>query len=605
MRDEFTALLLGQVGRHEGRDPDGTWNNRQRYSTETPGLEWSDGQPWCATFEAWAAHRTGMDALWPMTASCLTAVAWWRNHNRWTDYPVLGGPFYLGPDGGSHTGVVVAYDADTIQTVEGNALPLHAGVLTPTGYRRMGDLRVGDPVVDPEGRPSQVTGVHPKGVRPVHRITLQDGSVAEACEEHLWQIGIDGRARPRVVTTLELAALVSRPGSRVRVPLLEPVEYQQTGEPLPIDPYLLGLLIGGGGTGSGGPHFTTTDPDVLTGLRSTLPDGHRLVPHIADGRAAEGTWRIVGTEGRGGNQVIEELRALGLTGITAPHGFLPARYRRAGVKDRLALLQGLMDTGGTIDDRGRIEFTSASERLARDVQELVRSLGGRAAVNAGRNVRSTSPRQSNRTPAEDAHRVRNVDMPHFNPFRTPRKAERFVPRNAAWARRVVSVAYVRDEEVQCIAVSAPSRLFVTDDFIPTHNTNDTGSTEGDGVYLKSRPRRGPGSPYGYGVPAFPEGTVSADPALGGIPAARTSAQATTPSSGAPRWPGRYLKVQSPMLHGDDVLMWQRRMAARGWSISADGWYGPASAQVCRAFQQRHGLGADGIVGPVTWNAAWS
>ncbi|MFJ4676741.1 peptidoglycan-binding protein [Kitasatospora sp. NPDC088783] len=256
MRDEFAALLLGQVGRHEGRDPDGTWNNRQRYSTETPGLEWSDGQPWCATFEAWAAHRAGMDGLWPMTASCLTAVAWWRDHHRWSEYPVLGGPFYLGPGGGSHTGVVVAYDADTIRTVEGN-------------------------------------------------------------------------------------------------------------------------------------------------------------------------------------------------------------------------------------------------------------------------------------------------------------------------------------------------------------TNDSGSTEGDGVYLKSRPRRGPGSPYGYGVPAFPEGTVSADPALGGVPAARISAQATTPPSGPPRWSGRYLKVQTPMLHGDDVLTWQRRLADRGWSITADGWYGPASAQVCRSFQQRHGLGVDGVVGPATWNAAWS
>ncbi len=120
MRDEFVALLLSQDGIHEGRSADGTWNNRQRYSGETPGLEWSDGQPWCATFEAWAAHRTGMDQLWPMTASCLTAVNWWKRHGRWTAYPVLGGPFYLGADGGDHTGVVVAYDADIIWTVEGN-----------------------------------------------------------------------------------------------------------------------------------------------------------------------------------------------------------------------------------------------------------------------------------------------------------------------------------------------------------------------------------------------------------------------------------------------------------------------------------------------------
>ncbi|MFJ1795588.1 peptidoglycan-binding protein [Kitasatospora griseola] len=605
MRDEFTALLLGQVGYHEGRDADGTWNNRQRYSEETPGLEWSDGQPWCATFEAWAAHRTGMDNLWPMTASCLDAVAWWRRQNRWTPYPVLGGPFYLGPDGGDHTGVVYAYDADTIYTVEGNALPLHAGVLTPTGYRRMGELAVGDPVVDPRGRPSHITGVYPKGVRPVHRITLQDGSSAEACHEHLWQVEIDGRTAARVVTTLELAELVSRPGCRVRVPLLEPVEYQQTGEPLPIDPYLLGLLIGDGGMGNDGPTSTNVEPEILAAVEEALPADHRLVAHIANDRAVLGNWRIVGSGVRGGNRLIRELRALGLWGSAAERKFLPARYLMAGVKDRLALLRGLMDADGHIDADGRTEFSSASGQLARDVQELVRSLGGRAAVNVKTDVHCTAPQQPNRTPARDTHRVQNITVPRFNPFRLSRKAERYVPRNAAWAREVVSVEYVRDEEVQCIAVSAPSRLFVTDDFIPTHNTNDSGSTEGDGVYRKSRARRGPGSPYGYGVPGYPEGTVSADPALGGIPAARTSGQPTTPVPGAPQWPGRYLRVQSPMLHGDDVLMWQQRMAWRGWVITADGWYGPASAGVCRAFQQRHGLSVDGVVGPVTWNAAWS
>jgi hypothetical protein len=123
MRGQFIATLLGQVGQHEGRDADGTWNNEQRYSRETPGLEWSDGQPWCATFEAWAAHRCGMDRLWPMTASCLTAVQWWQDAGRWTQWPVLGGPFYIGPGGGTHTGVVIGWDATKITTVEGNSNP--------------------------------------------------------------------------------------------------------------------------------------------------------------------------------------------------------------------------------------------------------------------------------------------------------------------------------------------------------------------------------------------------------------------------------------------------------------------------------------------------
>jgi hypothetical protein len=120
MRNEIVNLLRSQVGYHEGRDPNGSWNNKQRYSEQTPGLQWSDGQPWCAVFEAWGAWREGFDTRWPMTASCATAVAWWQQRGRFTAFPVLGGPLYMGDQGQDHTGVVFAYDADWVWSVEGN-----------------------------------------------------------------------------------------------------------------------------------------------------------------------------------------------------------------------------------------------------------------------------------------------------------------------------------------------------------------------------------------------------------------------------------------------------------------------------------------------------
>ncbi|MFE6500784.1 peptidoglycan-binding protein [Kitasatospora sp. NPDC057738] len=119
MRDEFVALLASQEGYHEGRDSTG-WNNMQKFSPAVPSLEWSQGQAWCATFTAWGATQAGMADRWPITASCWTAVQWWQDHGRWTDYPVLGGPFYLGRGGADHVGVVTGYDADTIWTIEGN-----------------------------------------------------------------------------------------------------------------------------------------------------------------------------------------------------------------------------------------------------------------------------------------------------------------------------------------------------------------------------------------------------------------------------------------------------------------------------------------------------
>lgn len=118
-RSDYVHLLLAEVGYHEGRNASG-WDNIQKYSEQTPGLEWSDGQPWCATFECWGAWKKGMTGYWPMTASCAEAVAWWKQHKRFTEYPVLGGPLYMGPGGGDHTEVVVSYTADTVTSVGGN-----------------------------------------------------------------------------------------------------------------------------------------------------------------------------------------------------------------------------------------------------------------------------------------------------------------------------------------------------------------------------------------------------------------------------------------------------------------------------------------------------
>lgn len=119
-RTTYVNLLRSQTGYHEGRNKDGSWNNIQRYSPETLGLEWSQGQAWCSTFTSWAADELGGRDTIPITASCEAGVDWWQEHDRWTEYPTLGGLFYMGSRGQDHVGVVYAYDADSIYTVEGN-----------------------------------------------------------------------------------------------------------------------------------------------------------------------------------------------------------------------------------------------------------------------------------------------------------------------------------------------------------------------------------------------------------------------------------------------------------------------------------------------------
>lgn len=115
-----------------------------------------------------------------------------------------------------------------------------------------------------------------------------------------------------------------------------------------------------------------------------------------------------------------------------------------------------------------------------------------------------------------------------------------------------------------------------------------------------------GSQPGMDVNAF-RGSVADLLTL--IGAGRTEATSVTPVSKptatAPAWPGRYIKLSSPMMHGADVQTWQAQMKRRGWPIDVDSWFGPQANTVLRQFQREKGLVEDGILGPASWGMSWT
>lgn len=112
-------LAAKEVGYHEGRSG-GHWNNDQKYSDEVPGMKWSDGQAWCATFVSWLALKAGVASLYPRTASCLAGVTWFKDRKQFSEYPAVGAQVFYGPGGGTHTGIVYDFDSTYIYTIEGN-----------------------------------------------------------------------------------------------------------------------------------------------------------------------------------------------------------------------------------------------------------------------------------------------------------------------------------------------------------------------------------------------------------------------------------------------------------------------------------------------------
>ncbi len=347
----------------------------------------------------------------------------------------------------------------------GKAQPLDAKVLTPSGWRRMGDLRVGDAVIDPDGGTATVEGVFPQGEREVFRVTMADGGSTECCDEHLWMVQTPNdrcRAGGRVLPLREIRERLHETrgnGQRAHhwfLPLVAPVLGAQ--DPLPIDPWLLGVILGDGNCAGDYVRVSCADPELVERMRRSVPAG------ISVNHAGRVDWRLARTDPSRRNPLLEALRALGIDDKRAWEKSIPEPYLRAHPEARLELLRGLMDTDGTCSQlQGVATFTSTSEVLCRQVLELARSLGG---------VASIWNRVTNYTYLGELRQGRrswtaNIRLP-VNPFWLGRKAVRW--RMPTLARAIESVEPVGREPVQCIRVSSKRRLYITDDFIVTHNT---------------------------------------------------------------------------------------------------------------------------------------
>jgi superfamily II DNA or RNA helicase len=341
----------------------------------------------------------------------------------------------------------------------GKAAPLSTRVLTPNGWRRFGDLQLGDPIMNAQGGISRVTGIFPQGKLEAFRVMFSDGASTLCCDEHLWLVNSPLRKsrgnQPRVKTLREIRERLRDAAGNARhfIPVAQPMHFGHD-ETLPIPPYLLGCLLGDGGFSHRDVHLSTADDELLEECRALLPTGTDLEPLSGYDYAIRPQRRSDGS--KDAHDIEEALHSLELMGCNSTIKFVPECYRLAGVSDRLALLQGLMDTDGSVSAKdNHVEFTSVSEGLAEAVVFLVRSLGGVARLRIGK----------------PAYRVSIVMPAEYNPFRLTRKAEAYRGRvKYQPVRAIVDVLPAGEYEMQCISVDSPDHLYVTDDFIVTHNT---------------------------------------------------------------------------------------------------------------------------------------
>lgn len=364
--------------------------------------------------------------------------------------------------------------------MRGRAQPLFTKVLTPGGFRPIGELGIGDFVIGSDGTPTEVTGVYPQGFKEIYRVHTQDGASTLASGDHLWSVYTrDDRRRGKAARVLETKEMIGNLRAshyhRFELPLLNaPVAFDSRS--VPMDPYALGLLLGDGCFSCRAtPTFATKDPELAQALE-------RLIPGIVARRKTDIDYVLnrIATPGEVvtiENPVTGFMRQLGLSGKKSNTKFVPADYLFNSADVRLAVLQGLLDTDGgpvTQDSRTcRVQYTTASDQLRDDVVFLVESLGGVAYVRTreaeGRKPGLARGREVHHR--RDAH-ILDIRLPEgMAPFRLARKVAKYDATGGGRPMRFIDrIEPAGTEEAVCISVAAEDSLYVTENFLLTHNT---------------------------------------------------------------------------------------------------------------------------------------
>ncbi|MEI6186875.1 MAG: LAGLIDADG family homing endonuclease [Alphaproteobacteria bacterium] len=337
----------------------------------------------------------------------------------------------------------------------GKALKHGEPVLTVNGWVNIEDIKLGDTIFDGLGKETKVIGVFPQGERKIYRITFDDGTHVDCDGEHLWKTIVrwEGKAgQERVLTTnqmLDEHGEVSSSYNRWRIPASPVLEI--TEKPVPIDAYTLGAILGDGSIDkkSSFVQFTTADLEILSYLKCDISKYE-----------AKYQYGLLG--------LAESIRTLKLDNTNFLTKFVPNEYLYNSKEIRLAILQGLMDTDGTVDKvDGTTEYNSASKQLAEDVAFLVRSLGGQAKIKI--KEASYKNEDGDKVKCSDSYRVR-VIMP-ICPFKLERKSFYWKPRTRiSFDRYIHSIKELGDYQATCIRVESEDHTFLTRNNIVTHNS---------------------------------------------------------------------------------------------------------------------------------------
>ncbi len=336
-------------------------------------------------------------------------------------------------------------------------------ILTPSGWKKIEELKVGDFVFAKDGAPSRVTGVFHRGPQQCFNFIFNDRTSIVCDWEHLWTVK-KSRNSPDWETFPAYKVLALTNGGRlfksqrIMIPKNDPLVLPRTL--VPINAYMMGLLLGDGCLTKSTPDITTSDAEIRDWLVSR--GWHYTTSKPRKNDKERKPIFSVRTKNLG-----PKLERMGLRGKYSWEKFIPKEYLYNAQYVRHGILCGLMDTDGDLSENGRgISFSSTSKQLAEDVAFLVRSLGGR--VTMGKQRFTNYFHKGEYRKGRESYRLQI--MMDYPPFLLPRKRDRYRPRVRPVEKTIKRIENAGLQDTICLSIDHPSGLYIAQDFIVTHNT---------------------------------------------------------------------------------------------------------------------------------------
>lgn len=347
-------------------------------------------------------------------------------------------------------------------TGAGKALPLDTDILTPNGFVKMRDIHVGSVVYDENGEKTNVIAEFPQSeLKQEYKITFNDGSYVICCKDHLWKYDVKSNLQhhrwkvDNIVDILHKYGLKKNRSFNIYIPVCKPIQFSK--KDLFIPPYLMGALLGDGGLTQNTLTFTNIEQDIIDKV-NLLVSKWGVFKHRKNKEHIQ--LHFVG----GKNNPFKEYLTNTFHHANSSNKFIPNEYKMSSIEDRLELIRGLIDTDGSINEKGHIKIGFVSEQLAKDLQFVLQSLGYRAKL--------TTEKRDGRNNTYDLY-IRCCDDKLFS---SKKHKERFNHRKIGKNHhydilKIVSVEQLnKKSEMKCITVDSPLHTYICKDFIVTHNT---------------------------------------------------------------------------------------------------------------------------------------